>query len=199
MAERPTYREMWPLYKRYWDRMDVKDDREAEALAACEKLLKNKHRYMTVESLTKVPWDMVAVLHMRESGARFDRQLGQGDPLDKVSVHIPKQMGPYLTFEESAYDIMIVKGYNTIVDWRLEKKLYYSENWNGWGYWQYRGQMPSPFLWGATNIQKIGKYIADGAWDPNTWDIQLGCAALLKGLMSLNKPIEGSIYMKREE
>lgn len=199
MASKPTYGAMWPIYAKYWDRMDVNDNRENEVLAACKKLINSKHRYMTVESLTNVPWDMVAVLHMRESSANFQRQLGQGDPLGTVSVHEPKGMGPYLTFEESAADIMRQKGYDKIIDWRLEKKLYYCENWNGWGYWMFRGNMPSPFLWGATNIQKIGKYVADGVWDSTVWDSQIGCAALLKGIMALNGPIEGPIYFKRED
>jgi len=199
MATAPTYRQMWPIYARYWDRMKIKANRQAEVDSACNKLLAHKARYLACEEFTGVPWHMIAVLHMRESGARFDRQLGQGDPLNRPSVNEPKGRGPFLTFEESAYDALVVlKRYNTVPDWRLEKILYWCERWNGWGYWLYHENMPSPFIWGATSIQKIGKYVADNTWDPDVWDSQLGCAPMLKVLEQINQPVPGTIEYMRE-
>ena len=199
MADRPTYGSMWPIYAKYWDRMTILPERQNEVRDAVVRILGGKSRYLAVNHATSVPWDMTGALHMRESSCNFSRQLGQGDPLGAVSVHEPKGMGPYLTFEESAFDIFARKGYNKILDWRLEKKLYYSENWNGCGYWLYRGNMPSPFLWGATNIQKIGKYVADNKWDPNVWDTQIGVAPVLKLMLEMNVPVKGDIYFKRED
>jgi hypothetical protein len=50
--------------------------------------------------------------------------------------------------------------------------------------------VPSPYLFGATNIQKPGKYIADGVWSARAIDKQIGCAALIKVMMDLDASIE---------
>jgi hypothetical protein len=49
-------------------------------------------------------------------------------------------------------------------------------------------------VWGATNIQVPGKYIADHVWSSTAMDNQLGCAAMLAALMRLDP----SIKPKRE-
>jgi hypothetical protein len=49
-------------------------------------------------------------------------------------------------------------------------------------------------VWGATNIQVPGKYIADHVWSSTATDTQLGCAAMLAVLMRLDP----SIKPKRE-
>src|SRR5215472_927317 len=176
----PTYGQYWPIAANYWDEMSIRASRTQEVEATARKLLKHKARYQTIEHETGVPWYMVAVLHERESNANFERQLGQGDRLDRKSVNAPKGRGPFKDFEASAYDALVtLKHYDKIEDWRLEKILYYSEKYNGWGYWQYHGKMPSPYIWGATSVQTPGKYVADGKWSSTTMDQQVGCAAML--------------------
>jgi lysozyme family protein len=39
---------------------------------------------------------VVAVIHEREAGGRWDRPLGQADHLNEVSTHFPRGSGPFL-------------------------------------------------------------------------------------------------------
>jgi lysozyme family protein len=114
--------------------------------------------------------------------------LAQGDPLNRRSVHEPSGRGPFKSWEEGAYDALVrLKKLNRVKDWRLEKMLYYAEQYNGWGYHYHR--MPSPYLWGGTTIQRRGKYVADGRFSPTTWDVQPGVAALISQMMHLDPTI----------
>ena len=55
---------------------------------------------------------------------------------------------------------------------------------NGTGY-----PGPSPYIWGATNQQVRGKFIRDRVFSHSTWDTQLGCAAMLMGMLKLDPSI----------
>jgi lysozyme family protein len=39
---------------------------------------------------------VVAVIHEREAGVRWDRQIGQRDHLNEVSTPVPRGRGPFL-------------------------------------------------------------------------------------------------------
>lgn len=188
MAKAPAYYSKWPVYAKQWDAMAVKQSRLPGIRQAAAKLVADKPVYLKAEKLTGVPWYMIAILHYRESSANFNTQLAQGDPLNRVSTHVPRGRGPFKTWEEGAYDALVtLKGYNKIIDWRLEKILYYSEVYNGWGYhWR---KLPSPYLWGGTTIQQQGKFVADGKFSPSTWDTQPGVAAMLSQMMHLDPSI----------
>ena len=187
----PTYRSMWPIYAKRWDQMVVKPEKASTVAAIAKRILTNKARYAKIEKSTGVPWFMVAVLHERESSQSWNTQLAQGDPLNAVSIHVPRGRGPFNTFEDSAYDALVnLKQYDKVIDWRLEKILYYCEKYNGWGYWQYHNAVPSPYIWSMTNVQKPGKYVADGQWDGTADDKQVGCAILLSALADFDKSIK---------
>ena len=66
--------------------------------------------------------------------------------------------------------------------------LHWQEKYNGWGYF-FRG-IPSPYVWGATSNQRPGKYVSDGVWSSTTMDRQIGCAAMLKGMMAIDPSIK---------
>ncbi len=59
------------------------------------------------------------------------------------------------------------------------------EMYNGPGYAK-RG-LPSPYIWAGTNQYAKGKYIADGHFDPNAVDHQLGCAGLIARMALIDK------------
>ncbi len=187
MATPPTYRSKWPVYARQWDAIHI--TRAATVRAATKRLVAAKARYVAIEKATGVPWYMVAVLHMRESDQNWMRSLAQGDRWDRVSTHVPRGRGPFPSFEAAAFDALVtLKRLDRVLDWGLEKILYYSEQYNGWGY-HWRG-LASPYIWGATNIQQRGKFIADGRFSPTAWDTQLGCAAMIRDLMTLDPGIQ---------
>jgi lysozyme family protein len=48
---------------------------------------------------------------------------------------------------------------------------------------------PSPYIWASTDQYVEGKYIADGHYDPNAVDHQLGCAALLARMAIADRSI----------
>jgi lysozyme family protein len=183
----PTYRHKWPVYARQWDKMLL--TRPQTTRSASLKILAHKARYLEVEKDTGVPWWMVGVLHLRESNLNFRTQLAQGDPLNRRSTHVPRGRGPFKTWRDGAYDALVtLKRLNRIKDWRLEKVLYYAEQYNGWGY-HYRG-LPSPYLWGGTSVQRPGKFIADGKFSATAWDKQLGAAAVIRDLANLDPSIK---------
>lgn len=187
MAKRPTYRQKWPEYAAAWDRAKVTKVKEAAKVA--NRIFGLKGEYQKIEKDTGVPWWMVACLHDRESGGDWTKSLAQGDPWNRVSTRVPAGRGPFRSFRAAAYDALVtLKGYDKVIDWRLEKALYYMENYNGWGY-HWKG-VRSPYLWAGTSQQQPGKYVADHVWDPNAVDKQLGCVAVLKALMILDPTIK---------
>ena len=44
--------------------------------------------------VTGVPWAAIAVIHERECSQDWKGSLAQGDPWDRVSVHVPAGQGP---------------------------------------------------------------------------------------------------------
>jgi lysozyme family protein len=182
----PSYGAAWPAYAKQWDKCSIVAKHVTEVKNTAAKLFKNKDRYNALATKTGVPWWVIAALHERESGARFDRQLAQGDPLNRRSTNEPIS-GPFSSFEDSAVWALHHDHLDTVTDWRVEKCLYWSEAWNGWGY---RGRVPSPYLWGDTTIQQPGKFIRDHVWSSTAWDEQEGVAAIWKGLAMLDPTIK---------
>lgn len=182
----PSYSSRWPIYAALWDKETTKPARASEVASTARRLFINKARYVAIETKTHVPWWLIAVLHERESGARFDRQLAQGDPLNRRSTNEPIS-GPFASFEESAVWALHHDHLDTVVDWRIEKALYWGEAWNGWGYVSHG--IPSPYLWGATTVQKPGKYVSDGVWSSTAVDQQLGIVPMIRALAALDKSI----------
>ena len=151
------------------------------------RLVDAKDRYEKVSAKTHVPWPVIAVIHERESSQSWTASLAQGDPWDRVSVHVPKGRGPFASWEEAAEDALVVCAPHAAKweDWSIGGALCLLEQYNGLGY-AARG-IPSPYVWASTDRYVKGKYIADGHFDPNAVDHQIGCAALL-GRMTLIDP-----------
>ncbi|PAY04796.1 hypothetical protein CK489_35560 [Bradyrhizobium sp. UFLA03-84] len=150
---------------------------------------KAKARYQTVSFKTGVPWFFIAVAHEREASQNWNTQLGQGDPLGSVSVHVPKGRGPFKTWEDGAYDALVncapFAARNH--DWSIGGTLTMLEQYNGLGY-AARGR-PSPYIWSGTDQYVSGKYVRDGVYDASVVDQQLGCAGLLAAMMQLDPTI----------
>ncbi len=181
------YSSKWPVYSLQWDKMVIKPGRLNEFRALAEFAIKHKAIYQDIEKRTGVPWAMLAVIHRRESDADFKTYLGNGEPLNRVTRLVPKGRGPFPSFEAGAIDALRIDGLTSIHDWRLEKQLYFCELFNGAGY-NNRG-LPSPYVWGGSNIQKPGKYVADGKWSSTAWDGQPGCAPILAMIAKLDPSV----------
>lgn len=164
--------------------------RAGEFRPVAARLVAAKLRYQAVEAQTGVPWYFIAVTHQRESSQRWDRSLAQGDPWNRVSVHVPRGRGPFASWEAAAIDALVnchpYVARNT--DWSIGTLLTELEKYNGVGYAN-KG-IPSPYLWSGTDQYQRGKYVADGKFDANAVDRQLGCAGLLLAMQALDPSIK---------
>lgn len=191
------YAEKWPVYAKQWDAMKIKASRLAEFNVYVRRILSHKIEYTAIEVGTArdglgpegqgVPWYLIAVLHLRESSSDFSTYLGNGEPLNRVTRLVPKGRGPFKSFYDGAMDALRIDGLSSVLDWRLEKTLYYTELYNGPGY--YNHGLPSPYLWGGTDQQRKGKFTSDGRWDASVMDMQPGCAPIIRMLSEADKSI----------
>lgn len=157
------------------------------------KAVANKATYLNVARRSGMPdvgWVFIAVTHYRESGADFSTNLGQGDPWNKPSVHVPAGRGPFTSFEDAAIDALVncAPYAARLTDWSIAGMLTNLERYNGIGYAN-KGR-PSPYIWSGTDQYSSGKYIRDGVYDPDAVDKQLGCAGLILAMMDLDQSIK---------
>jgi lysozyme family protein len=156
----------------------------------------------TTPSLHAVPWWFIAIASEREYGGppNWNKQLGQGDPLDQVSIHDPVGMGPYLVhptdvtpgfdaWTRCCVDVLINSAPFAAkwTSWTIGGILTLFEEYNGLGY-AMRG-IPSSYVWSGTNQYISGKFVADHVFDPNVVDVQDGCAGILRMMMILDPTI----------
>jgi lysozyme family protein len=163
--------------------------RGPEFAFVAKRLVAAKGRYKAIEAKTGVPWFIVAVIHERESGQDFSRSLAQGDPWNRVSVHVPKGRGPFTSFEDAAIDAL-VNCAPYAAQWRVWTpggSLTLLEQYNGLGYAN-KG-LPSPYIWAGTDQYVKGKYVADGKFDPEVIDKQLGCAGLIISMQAIDADV----------
>jgi lysozyme family protein len=192
-----------------WASMHLKADRisKFDKIAQVLCLTENKMRFQAVtKRLVKdghqpVPWWFIAVVAYREYGGppRWDRQLGQGDPLHSVSRNEPAGRGPFYdhpgdTIDDNAWlrgalDALIDCSPHAAkwLDWSIGGVLTLWEEYNGLGY-AMRG-VPSAYVWSGTDQYVSGKYVRDRDYRPGVVDAQEGCAALLARMMVIDKQI----------
>jgi lysozyme family protein len=171
----------------------AKFTRSTKINAEAAKIESNRSRYEAVSNLTGVPWDVIGVIHYRESSGDFKGVLHNGQKIigtGKKTTIVPKGRGPFSTWEEAAVDALVntppYAAKNT--DWSIGSTLDLLERYNGLGY-RMKG-LPSPYLWAGTDQYKKGKYVADGKYDPEHVDQQLGVGPILMKLReNADKPI----------
>jgi lysozyme family protein len=184
------YSDIWPRYAKWWDAMTINAGRVQAFTEEAQFAINNKVTYQVLESKTRVPWQMLACIHRRESDANFKTYLGNGQTLTLRTTEVPVGRGPFIgpnAFIDGGVDAINVEGWGSISDWRLEKQLYYMLLFNGvgseaWGH-------PSSYIWGCTNIQQPGKWIRDHVWSSTVMDPQPGCAPLLWMIAKLDPTV----------
>lgn len=148
-------------------------------------ITKQKPRYQRVSHATGVPWHMIAIIHLLESGGKFDRHLHNGDSLSDRTVNVPKNRPlakPPFTWEASAIDAMRFMKMDTFDRWGLAETLYRLESYNGFGYRSYHPKVLTPYLWSMSNHYTSGKYTHDGSFKYSSISRQCGAACILKEL-----------------
>ena len=155
---------------------------------AAKVIINNKDKYKAVEAKTGVPWYWIGAIHMRESSNDFRGVLHNGERIigtGKKTTLVPAGRGPFSTWEEAAIDAITHKGLHKIKKWDVARMGYQGEAYNGWGYLAHG--VNSPYLWGGTNLQQPGKYIADGVWSSTAVDKQLGIMPVIYKVRELEK------------
>lgn len=185
-----------------WKVAKILPSRQAEVDKVAARLCapEAKARYQEIEKATGVPWFVIAVIHEREADQDFNDQLGQGDPLNKISKHVPRGRGPFFNHPDDPplQDAFYRGAVDALTncppyaarwkDWTAGGALTLLVLYNGTGYFDYHNE-PSPYDWGATDQERWGKYVGDGQYSAHVWDSQIGCAAMLKSMMVLDPSI----------
>jgi lysozyme family protein/peptidoglycan hydrolase-like protein with peptidoglycan-binding domain len=182
-------------YENNWQNMQIRPGSAGQANREAARLLKNKSIYQQIEAITRVPWYFIGLCHDRESGFDLNTYLGNGQALNRVTTIVPKGRGPFLgpnAFVDGAVDALRIQGFVGASDWSIARTLFRLEGFNGFGYHS-RG-VNSPYLWSGSTAygppeERAGKFVADGVFDPNKVDPQLGVAVILKELMGLDNSI----------
>lgn len=176
-----------------WAKCEITPSRMAEVHTVASRLVAStaKISYVAIENATSVPWWAIAVIHEREANQNFNCSIAQGDPWNRVSVHVPRGRGPFGSFFAAAVDALknCAPYAARWKDWSAGGALTILEQYNGLGYELYHAEA-SPYIWGATNQEMRGKYVGDGEYSAAAWDFQLGCAAMLKQMMALDTSIK---------
>ncbi len=161
--------------------------------ATVQRLIAARDRYEPVTQATGVPWFVIAVIHEREASQRWDASIAQGDPWARVSTHIPRGRGPFASWDDAARDALVhcAPYAATWQDWSTGGALTLLEQYNGLGYAN-RG-CPSPYIWAGTDQYARGKYVADGHYDPDIVDTQLGCAGLLRAMTEVDASVASAL------
>lgn len=178
-------------YMSKWDRMVIKASVKPSIDRVIKVMMDDAHwpTYKQIEAATGVPAQITAIIHERESGLKMDTYLGNGQKLNKRTTIVPKGRGPFAqpdAFFKGALDAYKLQGMLGL-NWHdgsgLARVSYLVEGFNGFGY-RNRG-VASPYLYAGTNLYAKGKYIADGKYDPNYVDTQLGAMAIFKRMIEL--------------
>ncbi|MCJ9735747.1 peptidoglycan-binding protein, partial [Bradyrhizobium sp. PRIMUS42] len=179
-------------YERNWASLEIRPGRLTEANAVARKALNGKTTYQQIERLTGVPWHFTALCHYRESNFDFDTYLGNGESLHRVTTIVPKGRGPFATFVDGAVDAFRLENFIGAQDWGIARMLFRLEAFNGFGY--HAKGVNSPYLYGGSTLYgppeaRAGKFVRDHVFDSNHVDTQLGTAAILHAMMSLDSSI----------
>lgn len=144
----------------------------------CAKINKNKERYLHVQDMTAVPWDLIAAIHFKEASMNFDCMLHNGEPLNIKSRIVPIGVGPFKNWEDSALDSLKRQGALSVQGWSFAKQLEFAESYNGKGYRSHG--IYSPYVFAFTNLsEEKGGYPKDHVWDANKEIKRPGVAAIL--------------------
>lgn len=144
---------------------------------------KNRDIYDNIENKTGVPWYVVACIDNLEASFIHTRALHNGDKIigtGKKTYRVPKNRGPFATWEESAIDALGMKKGLYPAVWSIGASLDFLEHYNGLGYRKYHQDVNSPYLWSMSNMYSKGKYVSDGKWSSSAVSKQVGAVVIMK-------------------
>lgn len=178
-----------PEYTQLLAAMAIRPECRAEVDKVAIKLLGYRTRYEPVSTKDGVPMIFIAALFEREADSDFTKNAAQGWPLHSRSKWIPTN-GPFQDWQSSAIAAYHLNGLDRVGagNWTWELLCFYGEMFNGFGYRDFH-HMHSPYLWGGTNIQTIGKYDADGKFDAGHMDTQFGIVPVMRRMVEIEPTV----------
>ena len=182
-----------PDHKFLYDNLVIDHDKLSTVAWYCNQFDTNKARYTKVTNVTGVPEWFIFLLHIRECSLDFNKVLHNGQTLSHVNSYgttwVPKGRGKgkHWTWEDAAFDALVLKKYHNKSSWALVDTLEDLEKWNGLGYRSRVGDKGvveySPFIVaGSAYHDETSKYVSDGKYDKYAKEKQLGVYVILKGL-----------------
>jgi lysozyme family protein len=181
------FTQLEPHYAAQIAAMAINPNRIRELDEACDTLLEQRAAYQALSNATShgTPVAFLMAIAYREMSGNTHCFLGNGQSLSRRTTIVPKGLGPWLqpypqNFVAGGLMALHIDGVDAVVMNGLPIAAYESEALNGFGYMN-RG-LPSPYVFGGTNIQKPGKYVADGEFDSSEMDSQLGTLAIMERL-----------------
>ena len=151
--------------------------------------------YEDTAKATGIPAAWIACADCREDDCNPRDGIGQGDPWNQISRHVPAGKGPFASKSEADrfylhYDrIDQLQGSTS---WTLPYMTFDWEKWNGFGP-RAHGYL-SGYPWSCTDVYdtpkygghgKGGKYVADGVWSASAVDQQLGIIPMMWQIIQL--------------
>lgn len=174
-----------PEYNALLARMVITRTDEVEFSA--QRLLRfvDQGRYAQVSAEDGIPQVWMATSFDREASSNFMCSPAQGDRWDRVSTHVPRDRGPFPNWAAAAKDAYAIDGLDKVgaANWTAARACFEGELFNGFGYRAHG--IHSPYLWAGTNNYSTGKYVADGVFDPNHADTQLGIVPVMLRMIAL--------------
>jgi lysozyme family protein len=174
-----------PEYTSLLGAMVVEPAARASVDRVATKIIAYRRNFQAVQDAIGIPIVFSGPSFYREASLNFNLSPAQGDPWRRVSVHVPKGLGPYPDWQSAAIAAYKHNGLDKVGagKWTWELVCFYAELFNGFGYRDYHHEH-SPYLWGGTNIQQLGKYTSDGKFE-EVEDSQLGVIPIGKRIAEL--------------
>jgi lysozyme family protein len=168
-------------YADLFDGLEVLRERQREVFQKAVAVLDGRAVYERVGDALGIPWVFVGLLHLMEADCDFDRQILNGERWDRVTTLEPVGRGPFASWGDSAGKALI--GFVGILDWPITAIARRLEEWNGMGY--ANRDKASPYLVaGSTSGIGVGKFVADGKYDPRATSQQIGALVVLREIVS---------------
>jgi lysozyme family protein len=166
--------------------------RQSEVDFVSKKLMKfvTDGRYKEVSDKLGIPQVFIATSFEREASSDFRLSPAQGDRWDRVSVHVPRGRGPFPSWTAAAIDSYTLDKLDRVgkENWTWARFCYEGELFNGFGYRAHG--VHTPYLWAGSNNYTSGKFVADGRFDPNHVDTQLGIVPVARAMAQMDATLD---------
>jgi lysozyme family protein len=176
------------------------EKRKQDAIALAKRCLQHLPEAQQMERKHGIPALLLLAKHAREASCDFTKNALNGQPLSQRTTIVPVGYGPFASWAESV-DAAVSRGYYESADWsKPDEWARVAEKFNGLGY-QKRG-LVSPYVWAGDKRydSQGGKFVADGVFDRNHFDQQLGVIPLVVAMLELQgatpAPVGGDIQAR---